>query len=126
MKGTVKKERPTIPRIILIDGKVEHQGVIGSHCWDGICVDYTKPSDRVDYPEKVFIQKDANITFKVLNNIDPDQLHVTIFSGDKIMLHRTIDKQMKMRVPKGTYFLNVKATWKEKGDVSNVFSVEVL
>ena len=126
MKDTIRKEKQAIPRIVLIDGNIEHQGVIGSYCWDGICVDYVKPSDREDYPEKIFIKKDATITFKVFSNINPDQLHVTIFSEDKIILHQTVDMQMKMGFPKGTYYLNIKATWKGKGDVSNVFLVEIL
>jgi hypothetical protein len=125
MKDTIKKEKQAIPQIVLIDGDTEYPGVMGSYCWDGICVDYAKPSDRQDFSEKIFIKKDASITFKVFGDINPDQLHLTIFAGDRIMSHQTINTHMKMSVPKGEYFLNLKATWKGKGDVSNVFLVEI-
>ena len=126
MKDTTGREKQAIPRIVLVESNIEHQGATGSHCWDGVCVDYAKPSDREDYPEKIFIKKDAGITFKVFFDVAPDQFHVTIFSGDRIVLHQAINKQMKMKVPKGTYFLNAKATWKDKGDVSYVFFVEIV
>lgn len=115
-----------VPQIVLIDDKGEHRGLQGSYCWDGICVDYAMPSKRVDFKEKLFIQKDATVAFKTTHPIGPGQLYVTIFSGDKIVLHQAVDKQIKVEIPTGTYFLNVKASWNGQGDASNVFFIEVL
>lgn len=127
MKGMKKNVGSRVPQIVLLDDKGdEHRGVQGSYCWDGICVDYAKPSSRVDFREKLFIRKDATIAFKVMSTISPDQVYVTMFFGDKILLHKAVNKQMKVQVSKGTYFLNVNATWKGQGDVSNVFFIEVL
>lgn len=126
MNDMKKNEGSRVPQIVLLDDKGEHSGVQGSYCWDGICVDYAKPSSRVDFREKLSIRKDATIAFKVISNISPDQVYVTMFSGDKILLHKAVNKQMKVQVSKGTYFLNVSATWKGQGDVSNVFFIEVL
>jgi hypothetical protein len=126
MNDKEKSDGSGVPQVVLIDDKGEHRGVQGSYCWDGICVDYAMPSSRVDFREKLSIRKDATISFKVTRSIGLGQLYVTIFSADKIVLHNAIDKQMKVQIPRGTYFLNVKATWNGKGDVSNVFLIEVL
>jgi hypothetical protein len=126
MKGTQKNDGSGVPQILLVDDKGEHRGVQGSYCWDGICVDYAIPSSRVDFREKLSIRKDATIAFKVIHHERPKQLHVTIFSRDKIVFHEAVNKQMKVQVSKGTYFLNVKATWEGQGDASNVFFIEVL
>ena len=126
MKDVEKKDGSGVPQIVLIDDKGEHCGVQGSYCWDGICVDYAMPSSRVDFREKLSIRKDATIAFKVTHPIGPGQLYVTIFSGDRIVLHKAVDKQMKVQVSRGTYSLNVKATWNGQGDASNVFFIEIL
>jgi hypothetical protein len=115
-----------VPQIVLIDDKGEHFGVQGSYCWSGVCVDYALPSKRVDFGEKLSLRKGATVDFKVVGAVVPWQLHVTLFSGDKIVLHKAMNKRMKIEVSRGTYFLNVKATWPEKGDASNVFLIEVL
>ena len=115
-----------VPHIVLIDEKGEHEGVQGSYCWGDICVDYAKPSSRTkDIHEQLSIPRGAKITFKVVDYVSPKQLHVTIFSGDKIVLHEAVKMKMKIKVAKGTYFLNVKATWEGQGDVSNVFLINV-
>lgn len=126
LRKVIKMDGSGIPQIVLMDEKGEHRGVQGSYCWDGICVDYVKPSSRTDIREKLSIRRDATIAFKVVDNISSEKLHVTIFSGDNIVLHEAIETEMKVQVPRGTYLLNVKATWEGQGDVSNVFLVEVL
>ena len=126
MKDGKKNGVSGVPQIVLIDDKGEHRGVQGSYCWAGICVDYAMPSRRVDFHEKLPIRKDATIAFKVTHPIGPGQLYVTIFSEDKIVLHKAVDKQMKVQVSRGTYSLNVKATWNGQGDASNVFFIEIL
>lgn len=119
--------RSGLPQIVLIDEKREHQGIQGSYCWGDICVDYAIPSSRTkDFQEQLSILKGATISFKVLNHISPDQLHVTIFHGNKIVLHEALKTKLQIKIPKGIYFLNVKATWTGQGDVSNVFLIEVV
>jgi len=116
-----------IPQIILIDEKGEHLGVQGSYCWNGICIDYVKPSSRdKDIHEQLSLPKGTTITFRVLDHISPDNLHVTFFSGDQIVLHEEVKVKMKIKLSRGIYFLNVKATWEGEGDVSNVFLVKIL
>jgi hypothetical protein len=116
-----------IPQIILIDKKGKHRGIQGSYCWNGICVDYEKPSSRIkDIQEQLSIPKDSTITFEVVDHIKPEQLHVSVFSDDQIVLHEAVKMKMKIKISRGTYFFNLKATWEGKGDVSNVFLVKVL
>ena len=126
LKKVIKMDGSGIPQIVLIDEKGEHRGVQGSYCWDGICVDYVMPSSRVDIREKLSIRRDATISFKVVDHVYSEKFHVTIFSREKIVLHEAVKTEMKVQVPRGTYFLNAKATWEGQGDVSNVFMVDVL
>lgn len=116
----------SVPQIVLIDEDGEHRGVQGSYCWGEICVDYVMPSMRTDIPEKLSLRKGASISFKVVDDISYENFHVTIFSKEKIVQHEAVEKEMKVQVPAGTYFLNVKATWEGQGDASNVFMVDVM
>jgi hypothetical protein len=124
--GKEMEDRSSVPQIVLIYDGGEHFGVQGSYCWSGVCVDYTLPSKRVDFVDKLSFKKGVTVDFKVVGAVVPDQLHVTVFSGDKIVLHKAVYQRLKIEISKGTYFLNVKATWSEKGDASNVFLIEVL
>ena len=123
--GKNKDDGSGVPQIVLIGDTGEHFGSQGSYCWNGVCVDYILPSMRVDLGEKLSLQKGMIVYFKVVGAVDPDQLHVTMFSKDKIVLNKAVDKRLKIEVSKGTYFLNVKATWLGKGDASNVFLIQV-
>ena len=126
MKDDEKTDKSGVPQITLIDNKGEHRGVQGSYCWNGICIDYTMPSNRVDFHEKLLIPKDTTIAFNVAHPIGLGQLHITIFLGNKIVLHKPVNKHMKVQIPTGEYFLNAKATWKGQGDSSNVFLIKVV
>ncbi len=122
----IKIEGSGIPQVVLIDENGEHRGVQGSYCWGEICVDYVMPSNRNDIHEMLSIQRDATISFKVVDHVYSEKFHVTIFSKEKIVLHEAIKTEMKVQIPTGTYFLNAKATWEGQGDVSNVFMVDVM
>lgn len=115
-----------VPQVVLMDEKGEHRGVQGSYSWGEISVDYVMPSQRTDYTETLSIRKDATIAFKVEGHAYAGVFHVTIFSREGIVLHEAIKKDMKVQLSGGTYFLNAKATWEGRGDVSNVFKVDVL
>ncbi|MFW9798330.1 MAG: hypothetical protein ACFFE2_14925, partial [Candidatus Thorarchaeota archaeon] len=108
------------------DEEGEHRGVQGSYSWNGISVDYVMPSSRKDIQEKLSIRQDTTISFRVIGHIRSEKLHVTLFSGMNIILHEAIETEMKVQVPKGTYHLNIMATWEGQGDVSNVFLIEVV
>jgi hypothetical protein len=110
----------------MLVGEEEYRGVQGSYCWGEICVDYAMPSMRKDINEKLSIPEGATISFEVLDNISYENFHVTIFSKEKIVQDGAVKKEMKIQVPAGTYFFNVKATWEGKGDTSNVFQVDVM
>ena len=84
------------------------------------------PSMRTDISEKLSIPKGATISFKVVDDVSYEDFYVTIFSREKIVQHEAVGAEMKVQVPRGTYFLNAKATWEGQGDVSNVFMVDVL
>ena len=109
----------------MLIGEEEHRGAQGSYCWGEICVDYAMPSMRTDIDERLSIPWGATISFKVLDNVSYENFHVTIFSKEKIVQDGAAKKEMKIQVPAGTYYLNVKATWEGKGDTSNVFLVDV-
>ena len=81
---------------------------------------------RTDISERLSIPGGATISFKVLDNISYENFHVTIFSKEKIVQHGAVKKKMKVQVPAGTYYINVKATWEGEGDTSNVFMVDVM
>lgn len=122
----IKIDASGVPQIVLIIEKEEHRGVQGSYCWGEICVDYAMPSMRTDFSERLSILGGATISFKVLDNISYENFHVTIFSKEKIVQHGAVKQKMKVQVPAGTYYFNVKATWEGKGDTSNVFMVDVM
>lgn len=126
LQKVMKIDESGVPQIVLIDEDGEHRGVQGSYCWGEICVDYVMPSMRTDIPEKLSLRMGASISFKVVDDISYENFHVTIFSKEKIVQHEAVEKEMKVQVPVGTYFLNVKATWDGKGDTSNVFMVDVM
>ena len=69
-----------IPQILLVVGNVEHRGIQGSYCWNGICIDYARPSQRTEFLEKIMIQNDSIIKFKITDNVAPSEFHVTFFS----------------------------------------------
>ena len=115
-----------VPQIVLSDKKGEHRGVQGSYCWDGIAVDYQAPSTRTDLHKKLPVEKEARFTFRMVGYAKPEKFHVALFSKDKLMLSRSVKREMKLEVPKGTYVLGVQASWAGKGDLSNLFLVEVL
>lgn len=121
--GATKKG---VPQVLLIDEKGENSGVQGSYCWGEICVDYAIPSSRTDFREKLTIKRGSTINFRVVGYSYSDNFHVTIFSKEKIVLHTAVKKGLRLQILKGTYYLNAKATWERKGDVSNVFLIEVL
>jgi hypothetical protein len=120
-----KENQVKVPQIILIYEKTEHKGLQGSYCWGEICVDYTHPSKRLDFKEKIQIQKNSTITFKINHPTKPDQLHLTIFSQDQLVSYEAIEKHLRIQLSKGTYFLSFKASWNILGDASNVFLIEV-
>lgn len=126
LKCVKKMKGSGIPQIVLIDEKGEHRGIQSSYSWNGISVDYVMPSSRKEILDKLSIQKDTTISFKVVGHTRSEKLHVTLFSGPNIVLHKAIETEMKVQVPKGTYHLNIMATWQGQGDVSNVFLIEVL
>lgn len=115
-----------VPQVVLMDEKGEHRGVQGSYSWGEISVDYVMPSQRTDYTDTLPISRDATIAFKVEGHAYAGVFHVTVFSSEGIVLHEAVEKDMKVKLPVGKYFLNAKATWKGRGDVSNVFKVDII
>ena len=120
-----KGNQINVPQIMLIDERTEHKGLQGSYCWGEVCVDYTHPSKRQDFKEKIQLQKNSTITFRIIHPTKPDQLHATIFSQDQIVTNEAIERHLKIHLSKGTYFLNIKSSWNMLGDTSNVFLIEV-
>ena len=80
---------------------------------------------RTDLKQKLELRENSKIRFKVENHSSPKNFHVTLFSGRDIILNKPFKKVMKLKVPEGTYFLNVMASWEAEGDVSYVFLIEV-
>ena len=115
-----------VPQIVLLDEKgKEHHGVQGSYCWDGAAIDYDHPSRRTDIREKLVVQRGASTAFTLVGHTKPEKFQVTIFSGNKMISTTTVNRELKLELPKGTYFVGVSTGWKGN-DVSNIFLVEVL
>ena len=68
-----------IPKILLYDEKGKHEGVAGSYCWNGICVDKGLPKSSA-FNDKIIKSKDSVVSFDVEGNGEPPNFNVTIFS----------------------------------------------
>ena len=115
-----------IPQILLIDANGEHKGIQGSYCWNGICVDYSHPSKRTDFPEKIVIKNGSIINFRIRDFVTPSEFRMTFFSDHNIVLDQSVSQDQRISLAPGVYFLNVAAYWKGQGDVSNVFLIQVV
>jgi hypothetical protein len=98
----------------------------GSYCWRSICVDYAKPWARSDLDQKIRIQQNGRIAFKVKNYAKPRKFQMTIFSGEIIILNKFIEQEYaKLDISEGIYVLSVTGFWTEEGDISYLFPLEI-
>ena len=117
-----------IPRILLSNGTSTYNGVLGSYCWNNICVTKINPSVGPNTYEIISVQKDSTINFQVVGFDAPEKLHITIFlSNDRnIVLDTEISNRLNLDIPRGIYIISVMASWMYKGDVSYIFSLDVV
>ena len=118
-----------IPEIFLSIGNLTHQGVLGSYCWNNICITKTMPSD-IDLEKtiaKIRLQKGNTIDINMNNYTYPEKFHLTVFSnGNSIALDEDVQNQFRANLQKGTYIVNIMAAWMYKGDVSYLFPIEIV
>jgi hypothetical protein len=115
-----------IPNILLSDENGKHEGVTGSYCWNGICVDKGLPKSNA-FTEKIIKGKDTVINFDVEGNGRPTNFSVTVFSQDnEIVMTKTIEEKLDLNLDAGTYFINVMAKWRAGEGVSYIFLVELV
>jgi hypothetical protein len=119
----------SIPEIFLSIGDLTHHGVLGSYCWNNICITKAMPSiiDLEKNITKIRIQKGHTIDIKINNYTYPEKFHLTVFSkGNSIAVDEDIQNQFKANLPEGRYILNIMAAWMYKGDVSYLFPIEIV
>ena len=118
-----------IPEIFLSIGSLTHHGVLGSYCWNKICITKTMPSD-IDLEKnitKMKIQKGNTIDIKINNYTYPEKFHLTVFSkGNSIAVDEDVQNQFKANLQEGPYIVNIMAAWMYKGDVSYLFPIEIV
>ncbi len=116
-----------IPEIFLSINSSDHHGVLGSYCWNNICITKLMPSNLKDDVNKTQLRRDDTVSIHVKNFTNPEKFHVTVFlkGGAIIMNMDTIDK-FAVNLQNGFYIINVSAGWMYKGDVSYLFPVEVV
>ena len=114
-----------IPEISLSIKGIEYNGVLGSYCWNSICITKTMPSNLKDDVIKMPLQRNDMVDIYVKNFSNPEKFHVTIFLNGKIVMDRDTGNKFNVDLQNGLYVINVLASWMYKGDVSYLFPVEI-
>ncbi len=99
-----------IPEIFLSINSSDHHGVLGSYCWNNICITKVMPSNFKDDVNKTQLRRDDTVSIHVKNFTNPEKFHVTVFlkGGAIIMNIDTVDK-FAVNLQNGFYIINVSA-----------------
>ena len=115
-----------IPEIFLSIKGIDYNGVLGSYCWNNICITKTMPSNLKDDVIKIPLQRNDMVDIYVNNFNNPEKFHVTVFlNGGEIVMDKDTGNKFNVDLQNGLYVINVLASWMYKGDVSYLFMVEI-
>lgn len=111
-----------IPKIELSTNNESFEGVLGSYCWNNICISKVMPANIAD-DQKISIPQNSIINFNVKNYNNPEKFHITIFKDNIIYKDMDTINPFHAQLEKGSYIFNVMASWLYKGDVSYLYPI---
>jgi hypothetical protein len=124
MNNNMSFSEENIPKIELSTKTDSFDGILGSYCWNNICITKAMPYD-ISNSHKIIISQDSIINFSVKNYNNPEKFHITIFKDNRIYQDMDINNPFHIKIEKGSYIFNVMASWIYKGDVSYLYHIMV-
>jgi hypothetical protein len=115
-----------IPEVFISIKGIDYHGILGSYCWNNICITKTMPSSLKDDVKKIQLQRNDIVDIHVKNFTNPEKFHLTVFlKGGAIIMNKDAEDKFDVNLQNGQYIINVLASWMYKGDVSYLFPVEI-
>lgn len=116
-------EPNSLPIIKMSYGGNLYCGILGSYCWNDICVDKALPITSPN--SAITIKEEKNISFIVDGHKNADTFLISVFRENEKLLEGH-DYRIMLDIQAGTYLIQVMGVWKGKGDVSYFFPIKVM